>query len=164
MPFLKAGPPYSRSCSDNSLRSNHLSMRIQMLRAPREPRLHDDRVACRQRLPSRRSASARALETSSLSAHIGLVSADVGDNFLTSFSHEPLGACRIAEYVGTRRHVLSANKPVAASCGGPHEQRSRRKWGALRDVRYERKCVRTRSRTSSQAVGSVNMRIACPTL
>ena len=47
-----------------------------------------------------------------------------GDNFSFSFSRERVGACRSAECVGTRQHVLSANKPPAASCGGPHERRS----------------------------------------
>ena len=105
-----------------------------------QPRLQEDRVACRQRLPCRGTASARALETSSLSAHVQSISDVFGDNFSLSFSRERVGASRRSEFGGTHQHVLSATKPIAASCGGPHERRSQRKSAALWDVRCDRKC------------------------
>ena len=50
-----------------------------------QPRLQEDRVAYRQRLPCRGTASARALETSSLSAHVQSVSDVFGDTLHFTF-------------------------------------------------------------------------------
>ena len=60
----------------------------------------------------RGTASARALETSSLSAHVQSVSDVFGDTFSFTFRfyREPLGARRRHAFRGTHQHVLSATK------------------------------------------------------